>query len=60
MGDIPVRKQIDGQIPPFLLAFLSCVGYYGYIYITAILNKINVPQVRQKSAELERLQVLEN
>lgn len=60
MDDIPNRKQIGGQNPPFSLAFLSCVGYYGYIYIIAILTQINALQVRPKSSKLERLQGLEN
>lgn len=36
------------------------MGYYGYIYIIAILDKIKALQVRPKSAGLERLQGLEN
>ena len=30
-----VNAFIGGANPPFSLAFLSCVGYYGYIYIIA-------------------------
>lgn len=43
-----------------MLDFFSCVGYYGYIYIIAVLGEINALQVRQKSAKPERLQGVEN
>lgn len=55
MGNISTRKQIGGANPPFSLAFLSCVGYYGYIYIIAILAQINALQVRPYMAGLDRL-----
>ena len=30
-----LENRYSVQNPPFSLAFLSCVGYYGYIYIIA-------------------------
>ena len=55
-----LESRLGGQNPPFSLAFLFNVVYYGYIYIIAILGKITRYKYAKKSSWQELLQTLEN